>query len=157
MTQLNQDALQEIFDYYATLPDRASQEQIVAMLREVQAALGCVPVGAQQRAAQVAGVKESFVSAIVKRTPSLKTAPFRHCITVCTGQRCSPNGGSALLAALRRALAVDENGLSADGRVLLRTQNCLKQCRTAPNLLVDGAPVAGVSADGVQAFLDGLG
>ena len=44
-----------------------------------------------------------------------------------------------MLDALRRELGIESQGLSADGMFFLRTQNCLKHCGTAPNLLIDGA------------------
>ena len=151
-----QETLRGIFAYYAARPDRASQENIVAMLREVQEVLGCVPESAQRAAAGAAGVKPSFIAAIVKRYPSLKPAPWRPCVTLCTGPRCAGQGAAALLAAARRQLSADKSGLSADGRVLLRTQNCLKQCRAAPNVLVDGALHSRMTPEKLAALLDAL-
>lgn len=151
-----QSPLRGIFAYYAARPDRAAQESIVAMLREVQEVLGCVPGSAQLAAAEAAGVRPSYIAAILKRYPSLKPAPWRHCVTVCTGPRCAGQGAAALLAAARRQLSADRAGLSADGRVLLRTQNCLKQCRTAPNILVDGALHSRVTPEKLAALLAAL-
>ena len=154
--QDHDQALLEILDYYAAREDRAQQEILVSMLREIQELLGCVPDGVQQQAARAVGVKPSMLACIVKRYPSLKSASYRHRITACTGARCGARQSAALLALLRRELQPDAEGLSADGTILLRTQNCLKQCRTAPNLLVDGVLMPCASPDDVLRLLSRL-
>lgn len=67
--------IREILDYYGGREDRASQETVVEMLRELQDAQGFLSPGILAAAAETAGVKESTVRAILKRCPSLKTAP----------------------------------------------------------------------------------
>ena len=43
-----------------------------------------------------------------------------------------------LLRLLKEELGISKEGISRDGKVRLITRNCLKQCRTSPNMLVDG-------------------
>ncbi len=133
-----EEALLEILEYYSHRPDPSQQDNIVAMLREIQDLLGCIPQGVQQQAAEAVGTKQSVISLLVRRFPSLKEAPYQHRITVCSGQRCSGKGAAQLLQALQQTLQVDAQGLSKDGRILLTTQNCLKQCTKGPNLLLNG-------------------
>ncbi len=87
----NRDAevqIREILDYYRGREDRASQETVVDMLRELQEAQGFLSPGLLAAAVETAGVKESTMRAILKRFPSLKTAPYRHEIVVCLGKNC---------------------------------------------------------------------
>ena len=42
---MSEEQFSEIFEYYAALPDARRQENLVAMLREIQDVLGCVPDG----------------------------------------------------------------------------------------------------------------
>ena len=46
-----EEKLNEIIEYYSSQPQPASQENLVAMLREIQDLLGCIPLGVQERAA----------------------------------------------------------------------------------------------------------
>ncbi|WP_024736011.1 NAD(P)H-dependent oxidoreductase subunit E [Enterocloster asparagiformis] len=146
--------IREILDYYGGREDRASQETVVEMLRELQDAQGFLSPGILAAAAETAGVKESTVRAILKRCPSLKTAPYRHEIVVCLGKNC---GGRNIevLQELRRRLKTGPDGISADGRVKVSTRSCLKSCRTAPNVMVDGKICSGVSAEGILGRVEG--
>ena len=146
--------VRQILDYYRGLPDRGSQEVIVSMLRELQDAQGFLSPGILAAAAETAGVKESTVRAILKRCPSLKTAPYRHEIVVCLGKNC---GGRNIevLQELRRRLKTGPDGISADGRVKVSTRSCLKSCRTAPNVMVDGKICSGLSAEEILGRVEG--
>lgn len=130
--------LEEIFDYYTSLKDKGSQENIAAMLREIQDAEGFISPDMKAKAASALEVKISVLDVILKMYPDLKTAGYTHTITLCTGQRCGTKGGGDILAAVTRLLKPDSCGISADGRFFVKKQNCLKQCRTSPNMLIDG-------------------
>lgn len=86
--------------------------------------------------------------AILKRFPSLKTAPYRHEIVVCLGKNCGGRN-MGVLQELRRRLKTGPDGISADGNVKVSTRSCLKSCRTAPNVMVDGEMCSGESAEGI--------
>lgn len=148
---------EEILNYYGSLPDRNSQENIVAMLRELQEVNGCIGPALTQQAAQTAGVKAAVIQVILKRYPSLKPAPFFHEIVVCTGRSCAGKGNGELLQDLKIRLNIKKNGISADGKVCLRTRNCLKNCRTAPNILVDGVLYSGKTVDEIIKIIKSRG
>lgn len=149
-----EEKIKEILDWYAGQKDRGTQEQIVQMLRELQEAEGFLTKDLQERAAGAAGVKLSMIQAIVRMYPSLKEADYRHVIVVCSGERCAAKQGGEILNAVRRRLGVSGDGLSADGKILLRTQNCLKQCRTSPNLMIDGVLHTKVTPETVVSLID---
>lgn len=132
------DAIKEILEYYGSQREKGSQDTIVTMLRELQEVAGYLTPELKKQAAKTAEVKESFIDILVKRYPSLKEAAYHHVITVCCGPRCGAKGGLELLEILKEELEIGKDGISRDGTVYLKTQNCLKQCKTAPNLLVDG-------------------
>lgn len=153
----NRDAevqIREILDYYGGREDRASQETVVEMLRELQDAQGYLSPGILAAAAETAGVKESTVRAILKRCPSLKTTPYRHEIVVCLGKNC---GGKnmGVVQELRRRLKIGPDGISADGSVKMSTRPCLKSCRTAPNVMVDGKLCPGLTAGEILRIVEG--
>lgn len=139
----------EILAYYRNLPGRSSQETIVEMLRELQDLHGCISPVIRELAADAAGVKPSMVQTIVKRMPSLKESAYIHEIVLCTGGRCAPRGNMELLRDLKQRLGIGKDGISRDGKVCLKTRSCLKHCRTAPNVMIDGCMYSGKDADDI--------
>ena len=148
---------EEILNYYGSLADRSCQENIVSMLRELQEVNGCIGPVLTEQAARAAGVKAAVIQVILKRYPSLKPAPFFHEIVVCTGRACAGKGNAELLDDLRKRLNIKKNNISADGKVCLRTRNCLKSCRTAPNVLVDGVLYSGKTVDEIIKIMKSRG
>lgn len=132
-----EEEVREIIEYYAGQKNPESQENLTAMLREIQEAEGWIPAEACKMAAEKTGVKESTLACIIKLYPSLKAAPYVHEILLCTGERCQKKDSLEILAAVREKLHTDKEGLSGDRKILLTTRNCLKKCRTAPNLYID--------------------
>lgn len=133
-----QQQICEILSYYNTLDDKARQENIVSMLRELQEICGYLTPEMKTAAAQTVGVKLTFLQSIIRRFPTLKDAPYRHEITLCSGARCGSKGGQAVIAAVEKALDMKGPGISPDGKFCVKIRNCLKQCRTSPNFMIDG-------------------
>lgn len=146
--------IKEILDWHRSIPDRGSQEAIVDMLRQLQGICGYLPENLQQEAAQAAGVSLSVVKTLIRFCPDLKSAAYRHVLTVCTGERCGKRQGAAVLEAVHRKLRVGKDGLSADGKVLVVTRNCLKHCRTSPNLLLDGKHFGGMRPEDIPGWIE---
>lgn len=149
--------VREILDYYKGLPERGSQEVIVSMLRELQDVCGWIGPSVLEEAAQTAGVKESLIEIIMKRYPSLKKSPYVHEIIVCTGQNCASRDNLKLLQELRQRLKIGGDGISQDGRIYMKTRACLKQCRTTPNIMVDGKIYSGKSVKEIVSMVTGHG
>ncbi len=124
--------LETIFSYYDSVDKPAPQEEIVNLLREIQEVCGFISPEMKQRAADTLGVKEVVLTCLIRRFPSLKEADYKHTVTVCTGERCGRKQGMEVYQAVKRELS------TCGVQVLLKTQNCLKQCRTAPNLMIAG-------------------
>jgi NADH:ubiquinone oxidoreductase subunit E len=133
-----ENQVQEILDYYSKQRDRHEQAVIVEMLRELQEAEGFITPELVEQAAQTAGVSASFIKILIHTYPSLKEAPYKHEIVVCTGGQCGNKAGLLILQKIREELGIEKDGLSADGQIMLKTRGCLKQCRTAPNFYLDG-------------------
>lgn len=137
-----EEAFKEILSYYGSMTAPSSQENIVSMLQEIQEIFGYISPEHKEMAAEAAGVKTSVVDCIMKLYKSLKPAPYRHVLTVCTGKNCHTNSKD-FLSIIKKELGIkgkipSSGALSQDKKILLETRDCLKQCRTAPNLYVDG-------------------
>ena len=132
------DNIQQIFEYYGRQRDRAEQDMVVQMLKELQDEEGFLTEELKKKAAETAGVNLSMINLLIRVYPSLKQASISHVITVCTGERCAKKNGAAILDCVKKELKIGKDKLSADKKWLLKTQNCLKNCRTSPNMLIDG-------------------
>ena len=134
MKPFEQEQLQELLTYYKSIRETGGQELLIALLREIQSLCGAV-------------------AALVKRLPGLNAAPYAHRIVVCTGPRCAAKGGAAVLKAFETALGIKAGQVTDDGRFLLDTQNCLKQCGSAPNTRIDNDLFKQVAPDLVPEIL----
>ena len=142
-----------ILDYYDGQRDKKDQPVIVEMLKELQEANGYLTEELKERAAQTAGVSLSLINLLIKTYPSLKAAAYTHVITVCSGERCGKKCGGEIAALIRKELQVGRDGISKDGSCLVKTQNCLKQCRTSPNFMADGVLYSNVRPEQVKELL----
>lgn len=151
--------LEEIFSYYDKMDKPVQQDETVNLLREIQELCGFISPEMKQRAADTLGVKEVVLTCLIRRFPSLKEADYRHTVTVCTGERCGRKQGMEIYQAVKRELQIEGSNssgkavLSKNGKVLLKTQNCLKQCRTSPNLMIDGKVYCQVKPEDVPGLL----
>lgn len=156
----NSRQLEDIFLYYAQMDKPVPQEETVNLLREIQEVCGFISPEMRRRAADTLGIKEAVLTCLIRRFPSLKGADYCHTVTVCTGERCGRKQGMEVFQAVKRELQIESGNisgsemLSRDGKVLLKTQNCLKQCRTSANLMIDGKVYRHVKPEDVPELLE---
>lgn len=137
MEELN-ELYRQALEAYAPYPRPLPQEQLVELLREVQEIYGCIPKDAQQEIGRLFEIKETVIGRLIRLYPSLKEAPWRHRITICLGARCGAKDSQAVLEEARRLLGISVNQATDDGRFFLTIQNCMKSCKTGPNMRIDG-------------------
>lgn len=128
-----ENELMEIFNYYKSQKNPESQEQLVSLLREVQELYGCIPEDIQEAISSEFGVKQAVISSIIKLYPSLRSSQKRSRIVVCTGNSCKSQEAQQILDAVRNELKTE-----AGGRFILSVKECIKNCRTSPNMQIDG-------------------
>lgn len=83
-------------------------------------------------------IKVTFLNAVIKRYPSLKTAQAPHRLEVCGGKNCAANGSAALLKHIRQAYGVENGSISTKGGFSFKICGCLKHCGKGPNIKWDG-------------------
>ena len=155
-----EEELKEILSYYSSMTSPSSQENIVSMMQEIQELYGWISAEHKEMAAEAAGVKLSVIDCIMKLYKSLKPAPYRHRMTFCTGKNCHREGQN-LLDTVKKELGIKgkipaSGALSSDKKVLLETRDCLKQCRTAPNFLLDGKLSSSAGEEEIKKLLKKL-
>ena len=150
------EQIEEIFAYYGKQRDKSSQEMVIALLRELHEAEGCITPELKVRVIETTEITDKFLNCLIKMYPSIKEAKQAHEIIACTGERCGKKDGMTILQNLRRELGIKKDGISSDGRFELRTRNCLKQCRTSPNMYIDRKLYSGEQLKDIKTLLNNI-
>lgn len=118
--------LSEAVEYYRSQGAPGDQNALRNFLAEIQAESGgSIPAYMLARSAEMLGVKESFLAAIVRRIPSLRLKD-QHLLEICAGPNCSRRGDLARIAEQYR------------GKIEIRFVPCMRQCGKGPNIRYDG-------------------
>lgn len=136
--------LKEAIDYYRRQGAPGDQNALRNLLTEIQEESGgAIPRDLLGRAAEELGVKESFLTAIIRRIPSLRLQDH-HVLEVCVGPNCSRRGQLAQLAEAYR------------GRVEVKLVPCMRQCGKGPNIRFDGKLYNGADARLLEKLMNGM-
>lgn len=127
---------QDAAHYYQTLNPPCDQTTLVEFLRETQDIFGCIPNDAKEVIASIMQVKPGLIDTLIRLYPSLSSQTYQEEIILCTGSTCSSKNSAVLLKQLEKKLGIRSGEVTADGRYLLRTQKCFKQCGQGPNLKI---------------------
>lgn len=122
--------LKEAVSYYQKQGAPGDQSALVSLLKEVQQESGgSIPKGVLNRTAQLLGVKESYLLAVVKRIPSLRIADV-HVLELCGGPNCGKR--AALADFVEKTYGKNPKGFQ------LRYVPCMRMCGKGPNIRWDG-------------------
>lgn len=133
------EKIKEILGYYWKDGKKMSQDELVTMLREIQDCCGGVITGEALRAVcEQLGVKESYISAVIKFVPDIKTEKVAHRLTICGGVNCRSNGSSALNAYMKKKYQVSPGDVCEKYGFSYEAGGCMKHCAHGPNIKWDG-------------------
>ena len=148
MCNINDEDLKEIFDYYCKYSNRLSQEELVAMLREIQEVCGgVITAEALQRVCDKLGVKDSYISTVIKFVPDIKTEKVLHRLSICGGVNCKSNNSGELNDYIRKNYNVAPGGICEKYGFSYDVCGCLKHCAHGPNIKWDGKVFSKVTPD----------
>lgn len=132
-------SLNEAIAYYKEQDAPSNQEALVNLLREVQDNNGgFLPDIAIEDIAAAMNIKSSFLLALIKRYPSLRTESAPHRLEVCGGPNCAKNGSAKILKFIADEYKVQSGGISKKGKFSFKICGCMKQCPHGPNIRWDG-------------------
>lgn len=82
--------------------------------------------------------------------------PGKHQVWVCHTLSCALRGGESLVKHCEKKLGIHVGETTPDGKVTLRTAECLASCGTGPMMQVNKEYHEALTTDDVDKILDGL-
>lgn len=110
-----------------------------------------------QFVAERLGLSAAHVKGVVTFYTLFNQKPVgKHQVWVCRTLSCALRGSDAVLARCEKKLGIHVGETTKDGRVTLRTAECLASCGSAPMMQVDKAYYENLTLEEVDRILDRL-
>jgi len=130
---LNNDVMNSIVARY---PRKRSA--IMPLLHYVQAISGYVTNDGIEKISEILEIETAEVSAVATFYTQYKRKPVgEYHVGVCTNTLCAVMGGDAIFAGLKNHLGIDNDGVTADGKVSLEHIECNAACDYAPVVMAN--------------------
>ncbi len=150
---LSEAARAEITRLMAQFPQR--QSALLGALFVAQAEAGVL---SPEAVAEVAEVMDLPATEVTSVASFYHLFHFRETgrvqIQVCTNVSCLLNGCEQVLHRVKQRLGIDVGQTTPDGRVTLRTAECLAACEIAPMMMVGPQRYGPLTPERVDAVLD---
>ena len=115
-----------------------SRSAIMPLLHYVQSISGYVTNEGIELIAKLLTLETAEVSAVATFYTQYKRKPVgEYHVGVCTNTLCAVMGGDAIFAALKDHLGVENDGVTADGKVSLEHIECNAACDYAPVVMAN--------------------
>ena len=115
-----------------------SRSAIMPLLHYVQSLAGYVTNEGIELIAKLLTLETAEVSAVATFYTQYKRKPAgEYHVGVCTNTLCAVMGGDAIFAALKEHLGVENDGVTADGKVSLEHIECNAACDYAPVVMAN--------------------
>ena len=130
---LDRDLMQTIIKRYPR-----SRSAIMPLLHYVQSVSGYVTNEGIETIAELLVIETAEVSAVATFYTQYKRKPVgEYHVGVCTNTLCAVMGGDAIFSALKDHLGVENDGVTADGKVSLEHIECNAACDYAPVVMAN--------------------
>ena len=143
--------MQSIIDRY---PRKRSA--IMPLLHYVQSLAGYVTNEGIELIAKLLELETAEVSAVATFYTQYKRKPVgEYHVGVCTNTLCAVMGGDAIFASLKEHLGVENDGVTADGKVSLEHIECNAACDYAPVVMANWEFYDNQTVESAKALVDG--
>jgi len=146
---------QEIMDsIVARYPRKRSA--IMPLLHYVQSIAGYVTNSGIENIAEILEIATAEVSAVATFYTQYKRNPIgEYHVGVCTNTLCAVMGGDAIFGALKEHLGIENDGVTADGKVSLEHIECNAACDYAPVVMANWEFYDNQTVESAKALVDG--
>ena len=150
-SDLNLDVMHSIVARY---PRKRSA--IMPLLHYVQSVAGYVTNDGIELIASLIEIEAAEVTAVSTFYTQYKQSPTgEYHIGVCTNTLCAIMGGDAILEALKDHLGLDNDGVTADGKVSIEHIECNAACDYAPVVMANWEFYDNQTIESAKALVDG--
>jgi NADH-quinone oxidoreductase subunit E len=151
MTTLNQEIMQSIVARY---PRKRSA--IMPLLHYVQSVSGFVTNEGIEKISEILEIETAEVSAVATFYTQYKRKPTgEYHIGICTNTLCAIMGGDAILESLKEHLGLENDGVTADGKVSIEHIECNAACDYAPVVMANWEFYDNQTIESAKALVDG--
>ena len=134
-----------------------SRSALLPLLHLVQAEQGYVTQDGIEYVAELLGLAEAEVTAVVSFYTMYKREPVgQYHVGVCTNSLCAVMGGDAIFADLLEHLGVGNDETSGDGKVSVEHLECNAACDYAPVVMVNWEFFDNMTPRSARDLVDGL-
>lgn len=145
----------QVEEILARYPNR--QAALIPVLHLCQEQHGWIAPEIVEWAAQRFGVSAAHVTGVVTFYTLFNQAPVgKHQVWVCRTLSCALRGSDKVLHHCEKRLGVHAGETTKDGKVTLRTAECLASCGSAPMMQVDRDYHENLTLEEVDRILDRL-
>ena len=131
--------LHEIIEYYRSQNAAKDQSTLGELLREAQTLCGgTLNEEILSIVCQQLDLKRSYLTAVMRCIPDLKTESVRHTLTVCGGGNCRSNNSAALHSHIEKTYGAKNGQVSKKGAFSYKIGGCMKHCKEGPCINWDG-------------------
>jgi len=148
---LNQEVMQSIIKRYPR-----SRSAIMPLLHYVQSISGYVTNYGIELISELLEIETAEVSAVATFYTQYKRKPVgEYHVGVCTNTLCAVMGGDAIFAALKEHLDIENDGVTADGKVSLEHIECNAACDYAPVVMANWEFYDNQTVESAKSLVDG--
>ena len=124
---------------------------LLPLQHDIQEAFGHVPSEAVPAIAQALNLTRAEVHGVVTFYHDFRDRPAgRHVLKLCRAEACQSMHGEALAQQVLAHFGVEWGGTTPDGRITIEATYCLGLCASGPSALLDGEPMARLTAASIQ-------
>ncbi len=129
---------------------------IMPLLHYVQAISGYVTNDGIEKISEILEIETAEVSAVATFYTQYKRKPVgEYHIGVCTNTLCAIMGGDVIMEALKDHLGIENDGVTADGKVSLEHIECNAACDYAPVVMANWEFYDNQSVSSAKDLVDG--
>jgi len=134
-----------------------SRSAIMPLLHFVQSKVGFVNGEGIELIAKLLSLETAEVSAVATFYTQYKRKPVgEYHVGVCTNTLCAVMGGDAIFAGLKEHLGVENDGVTADGKVSLEHIECNAACDYAPVVMANWEFYDNQSVESAKDLVDSM-
>lgn len=136
---------------------KGNKEVLITILQKVQDVFGYIPEQAVSEIAKCLKISESEVFGVATFYAQFRfNAPGEHNIKVCLGTACHVRGGTRILEAVEKELAISPGQTTVDRKFDLERVACFGCCALAPVVVIDKKVYAKLTADKIKKLISDI-